>query len=152
MRTTPFEDLEAVLARMSQQVEEGVTGLSRSVPVDLRETEDAFVAVVDLPGYDADDIDLTVTDRQLRVDAERDTGVEGEADGQGASETDDPDRGHESVRHVRRERTRDSVSRSIRLPEPVDEEAVEATLEEGVLTVTLPKQYDTEGRSIEIDD
>lgn len=152
MRTNPFEDLEAVLDRMSQQVEEGVTGLSRSVPVDLRETEDAFVAVVDLPGYDADDIDLTVTDRQLRVDAERDTGVGGEADGQGASETADPDRGHESVRHVRRERTRDSVSRSIRLPEPVDEEAVEATLEEGVLTVTLPKQYDTEGRSIEIDD
>ena len=150
MRANPFEDLEEMLDRMSQQVEDGMTGLSPSVPVDLRETDGGFVAVVDLPGYDADDIDLTVTDRQLRVDAERDTDVELEA-GDDGDDGGDHDGDH-TVRYVRRERTRESVSRSVRLPDPVDEESVEATLEEGVLTVTLPKRHDEEGRTIEIDD
>ena len=149
MRANPFEDLDEMLDRMSRQVEEGMTGLSPSVPVDLRETDGSFVAVVDLPGYDADDIDLTVTDRQLRVDAERDTDVRLEAGDDG--DHGDHDGGH-TVQHVRRERTRESVSRSVRLPDPVDEEGVEATLEEGVLTVTLPKRHDEEGRTIEIDD
>jgi len=147
MRANPFEDLDEMLDRMSQQVEEGMTGLSPSVPVDLRETDGGFVAVVDLPGYDADDIDLTVTDRQLRVDAERDTDVELET-----GDDDHGDHGDHTVRYVRRERTRESVSRSVRLPDPVDEEGVEATLEEGVLTVTLPRRHDEDGRTIEIDE
>lgn len=137
MRANPFEDIEELLERMSEQVEEGMT-FDRSVPVDVRETEAAFVVTVDLPGYDADEIDLTVTDRQLRIDAERETDVELEND--------------EDVRTVRRERTRTSVSRSVRLPEPVDEESVEASLDGGVLTVTLPREHDEEGRTIEIED
>ncbi len=137
MRANPFEDIEELLERMSEQVEEGMT-FDRSVPVDVRETEAAFVVTVDLPGYDADEIDLTVTDRQLRIDAERETDVELEDD--------------EGVRTVRRERTRTSVSRSVRLPEPVDEESVEASLDGGVLTVTLPREHDEEGRTIEIED
>ncbi len=136
MRANPFEDIEEMLERMSEQVEEGMT-FDRSVPVDVRETDAEFVVTVDLPGYDADDIDLTVTDRQLRIDAERETDVEIEED--------------DEVRVVRRERSRTSVSRSVRLPEPVDEEGVEASLDGGVLTVTLPREHDPEGRTIEIE-
>lgn len=139
MRRNPFEDLEEMLERMSQQVEEGVTGMDRSVPVDVREADDAFTVVVDLPGYDADGIELTVTDQQLRIEAERETDVE----------TEDRDEGEH---YVRRERTRESVARSVRLPEPVIEEEVSATLNEGVLTITLPKRHEDEGRTIEIDD
>lgn len=138
MRANPFEDIEELFDRMSEQVEEGMT-LDRSVPVDVRETDTEFVVTVDLPGYDADDIELTVTDRQLRIDAERETDVD--------LETDD-----EAVRTVRRERTRTTVSRSVRLPDPVDEENVEASLDGGVLTVTLPREHEEEGRTIEIED
>jgi len=137
MRANPFEDIEELLERMSEQVEDGMT-LDRSVPVDVHETDAEFVVTVDLPGYDADDIELTVTDRQLRIDAERETDLELEEDG--------------DVHTVRRERTRETVSRSVRLPDPVDEERVEASLDGGILTVTLPREHDAEGRTIEIDD
>ncbi len=139
MRPNPLSDLEELLDRMSRQVEEGVTGLDRSVPADLVETDEEFVATLDLPGYDAADVDLTVTDRQLRVEAERSTDATTAEDADG------------DTRVVRRERTRSSVSRSVRLPGHVDEEGVTATLDDGVLTVTLPKTHPDEGRTIEID-
>jgi HSP20 family protein len=148
MRRSPFEDLEELLERMSDQVEEGMTGGTRSVPVDVRETDDAFLALIDLPGYDAADVELTVTDQQLRVEADRETATETD----GHESEDDGDSDDTTPRYVRRERTRTSVSRTIRLPEPVDEAAVSATLDDGVLTVTLPKQHEEEGRTIEIDD
>lgn len=149
MPRNPFEDLEEMLERMSQQVEEGMTGATRSVPVDVREEADALVVVIDLPGYDAGEVELTVTDQQLRVEAERTTEVEttSEDHGDEATATDATE-----TRYVRRERTNNSVARSVRLPEPVIEEEVSATLDGGVLTVTLPKQYEDEGRTIEIQD
>ncbi len=134
MRANPFQDIEEMLERMSDQVEEGMT-IDSSAPIDVRETDTEFVVTVDLPGYDADDIDLTVTDHQLRVEAERETDIE---------HADD-------ARVIRRERTRESVSRSVHLPEPVDERHVEASLDDGVLTVTLPREHDDEGRTIEIE-
>ncbi len=139
MRRNPFEDLEDVLERVSRQVEEGMTGgglqIPSQVPADVVDTGEEFVVSADLPGYETDDIDLTLTDGTLRLEASR---------------TDD--REVEEGEYLRRERSQQAVSRRLRLPEPVEEEAVAAGYEDGVLTVHLPKVSGSEGsKSIDID-
>jgi HSP20 family protein len=138
-RDNPLSNLERMVERMSEQFDDvgmewtregGGSGRPSTDVVD-RETE--VVVAVDVPGFDRDDIDLQVTDRTLRVRARRDeeTATEGEE-------------------YVRRERRHESIERSLRLPTAVDPDAAEATLQNGVLTVTLPKAGEG-GHSVDID-
>lgn len=137
MRRNPFDELEEMLERVSQQVEEGMTtgGLQvpGSVPVDVVDTGEEYVVTADLPGYDTTEVDLTFAEGTLRLEAERTEEVTAE-----------------SERYLRRERTRRSVNRRIRLPDPVDEESISAGYENGVLTVRLSK-LSGPGSSREID-
>jgi HSP20 family protein len=126
MRRNPLDELEEMLDRVSRQVEEGMTAgglqVPGSVPVDVADAGEEYVVTADLPGYGTDDIELTLSDGTLRLEADR---------------TDEAK--HDEGRYLRRERTRTSASRRIRLPEPVEEESVAAGFENGVLTVRLPK-------------
>jgi HSP20 family protein len=137
-RRNPFEEIEQMFERMNQQLgqlnEMPVPG-TQQLSVDLADREDAFEVTADLPGYDREDIDLSVADRTLQISAEHDDSTEaGDGD------------------YLRRERRRRSVSRSLSLPEDVAEEEASATYTNGVLTVTLPKATDLDdSRSIDID-
>ena len=125
-----------MLERMSKQVEGGVVGFELgSIQVDVRDEGDRYVVLADLPGFEAEDVDLRLSGRRLEIDAEREDTVDVE-------DTD----------YVKRERTRTSAKRSVRLPEEVDENEVSASLDEGVLTVTLPKRRSDEKQHIEIED
>lgn len=106
-----------------------------SVPVDVLDDGDAFVVTADMPGYSTDDIDVRLNDgRQLEISGEFER-----------SES------KESAEFVRSERTRQAVSRSVTLPEPVDEEATQASYDNGVLSVRLPKQtVEGEGSDIPV--
>lgn len=126
MRRNPFEELEELLDRLSKQVEKGMIGseglpVPGSVPADVVDTGDSYTVTVELPGYETDDIDLTFADGTLHLEASR-------------TETD-----FEEGRYLRRERTQSTASRRIRLPEPVEEDAVSAGYDDGLLTVRLPK-------------
>lgn len=137
----PFDEIEQFFERMSGQFEGGdwpAMG-TRSVAVDVADRGEEFVVTADLPGYDQEDIDLTLSDNTLQIGATREetTGTEEE---------------DETHQYIQRERRRRAVSRSIRLPEAVDEEETTASYSNGVLTVTLPKRaLDDEGRRIDID-
>jgi HSP20 family protein len=132
MERNPFDEIEEMLEGMSQQFDE--FGGATTVPVDVVEEEDAFLVLADLPGYDSDDLELRLSGRHLEIDAER---------------TDETE--SEDETYVRRERTRRSVERSVRIPGDVEEDGVTATLEEGVLTVRLPKTDAGDGKRIEIE-
>ena len=134
MSQNPFDDIERMFDRMTRGFESIEGGLSESVAVDVAETDDEYVVVADLPGFDREDIDVELAGETLTVSAAAD----------GNDEDDDR-------RYLRRERPRGPVSRSVRLPEAVDPEATDAACEAGVLTVTLPKAAGTGGRSIPID-
>jgi HSP20 family protein len=133
-RRNPFRELEELFERMSRDVDGvGVGALGAgSVAVDVAETDGEFVVTADLPGYDREEIEVTLDDTELTVAAERER-EETEAG-------EDGDR-----RFLRRERTHSSVSRTVYVPEAVDAEAVTATYRNGVLTVTLPKADAGEG-------
>jgi HSP20 family protein len=133
MSRNPFDEIERMFDRMSTRLEPFDEGdFQGSVAVDLEETDGAYTVTADLPGFDRDDIDVELAGDRLTLSA---THTEEK------SEEGDEDEG----RYLRRERREQSVSRSVRLPDPVDEDAAEADYSNGVLTVTLPKE--TEGDS-----
>lgn len=137
MRRNPFEELEDMFDRMGRQLETGTLTEFQSVPVDLQDHGDAYTLVADLPGYDADDIELTYADGDLRIDADREASFE---------ESDE-----ETGRYVHRER-REEVSRTVRVPDAVIEDDIIASQNNGTLTVTLPKEVGSDDEhSIEID-
>lgn len=143
-RRTPFDEIERLFERMGEQfgdapqqweglTPQAMTGSAASV--DVVDRGDEFSVTAELPGFDAGDVDLRVVGQALHLDAERD------------EETSLED---ENVVH--HERSRESVSRRVRLPEPVDTDGVTATLERGVLSVTIPKAVpDSSGQSIDIE-
>ena len=140
----PFEELERLFQRMSRQYGdpsrmlgsgEAFGGSSTGdMDVDLVEYDDEFVATVDLPGFEREDVDVQVTDQLLQIDAEHAESTDEEAD-----------------RYIRRERIHRSMQRSVQLPEEVDTDGVSARMNNGVLTVTLPKVDAEDTRRIEIE-
>jgi len=119
-RTDPFGDIEDLIDVMTG----GGLDPGGTPPVDVADTGDAFVVVADLPGYEASDLNVTLSDpTTLSLAAEREVETVAEAD-----------------RYVTRERQRQAVSRRVGLPEPVAEDGTSAAYEDGVLTVTLPKR------------
>lgn len=130
--------------RMSRQFDEATDrwgdeewGLIRGggdFAVDLMDRDDAFVVTVDMPGFEREDIDLRVSDQTLWIEGER---------------SESSEEGSESYLH--RERRRESVRRSVRLPAPVTPDEVEAKLRNGILTITVPKaEPAAEARRIDI--
>ncbi|RLC70125.1 MAG: Hsp20/alpha crystallin family protein [Chloroflexi bacterium] len=101
--------------------------------IELLEKEDKFIARVDLPGMKVEDIEVSVVDNTLTIKGER------KAD-QEVKEED----------YYCSERCYGSFLRSITLPTPVEREHVEATYENGVLEVTLPKAAEIKPKKVEI--
>lgn len=119
-RSDPFEDVENLF---DQLAELGI-GTSGEIPVDVKDEDDAFVVVADLPGYDTDDIDVHLEDEySLSITATREH-----------SET------VEEESYVRQERHTERVGRTVPLPEAVDGSSTDASHENGVLTVRLGKE------------
>ena len=140
-RHNPFEELEELFERMSGQFEgtEWYKIGNQPVMVDLVDLGEAFELTADLPGFARDDIDISLADGTLTIEANREESTTDE-------ETEEP------VRYLRQERRSAAVSRSIRLPEPIEEESAKATYNAGVLTVSLPKlEPDQDGTSIDIE-
>jgi len=127
-RNDPFGEIERLFDQFGLDVEGG------GVAVDVLDAGDAIEVTADLPGYETDDIDVQLREgRRLTVIAEAESESE-----------------REEGQFVTRERRRQSVSRTVRLPEPVDEAGTEATYTNGVLTVRLPKRERSEGTDIPV--
>ena len=143
-RRNPFDEIERMFERMNRQFNElsegsqlpATTGGPQSVSMDVAEQDEEYVVTADLPGYEKEDIDLSISDRTLRVGVDRE---------------ESSDESDEDGTYIRRERRRQSVSRTITLPEEVEEDESSAAYNNGVLTVTLPKRDRSSGsRSIDI--
>jgi HSP20 family protein len=131
---SPFEDLEELFDRMSREFGADLP-VASGIRVDVIDRGEEFEVVADMPGFENDDIDVTFANGTLLIHADA------------TVEVDD-----EEGEYVRRERRERSVSRSVRIPDPVDEDGIAAGLSDGVLRVTLPKQSTGEsGHRIEIE-
>lgn len=102
-------------------------------PVDIYETPDTFRVVTELPGFDPDQVDVTVNDGTLTIRAERKFYDE-------VSE--------ESFHRV--ERRFGQFESRVALPLQVEADKVEASFDRGVLTVSIPKVVQSKPRRVEI--
>jgi HSP20 family protein len=129
----PFRELDELADRVNSLWEAGFHGgLQGWAPLaDVEETEDGYSVEIDLPGAKRDDIDIQLSDGQLTVSGDL---KEKERTG------------------VLRRRTRrvGHFQYSVTLPADVDADKVSAHLDDGVLTVRVPKAEQAKPRRIEI--
>lgn len=103
-------------------------------PLDLYQTADDVVAVVELPGMKKDDIEISLHDGMLTISGER--------------KDESPD--DEGNNDGRTERFVGKFRRSITLPTRVDSSKVSASYKDGILTVTLPKAEEVKPKQIQV--
>ena len=131
----PFADLN----RMHRDLEKSFFG-ARGKPsdfapaVDVYEEEDALILRAELPGVKREDIDIQIDANVLTVKGERKL----------------EDAEAQRRRYHRVERSYGTFVRQFQLPTNVDAQAIEAALEEGILTLRLPKKAELKTRKIEV--
>ncbi|HEY8551020.1 MAG TPA: Hsp20/alpha crystallin family protein [Vicinamibacterales bacterium] len=116
MRWDSIHDLVSFHERRQRAV-----GAGWAPPVDVFETADAYVVVVELAGLEPGDFDVQATDETLTVSGRR------------GGEVGD-------VRFLHVERGYGEFSRAFAFPERIDVRAVSASFRNGLLTVTVPKR------------
>jgi HSP20 family protein len=113
---------------------EGVSNRTWIPRVDIREGADGLTLLMDLPGLGKEDVNITLENNVLTIAGER----KFEAD-EKANET-----------YHRLERQYGAFTRSFTLGPTVRTDKVEATFQDGVLTLQLPKQEESKPRRISI--
>lgn len=131
MRWDPVRDLLTLHDQLGHMVGADAPGWTPAV--DLCETPDAFIMTAELPGLDREAIDIQAEEQRIAIRGERRAGHA------------------ECEQYHRVERGQGRFSRAFVLPEPIDVELVSAGLQDGVLTVTLPKALGRGARRIDID-
>jgi HSP20 family protein len=101
--------------------------------VDISERTDAYVVAAELPGVKTDDVEITFEDGLLTIQGER----------HHADAT-------EGEKVHRTERRYGAFCRSITMPNHVDADKIEASTEDGVLQVLVPKAKDVRAKRIEV--
>lgn len=139
VRWNPFRELAAMQSAMDRIFEDTWRAYegdnARALALDVHETDDAFFVETALPGVNPDDINITVNNGTLTIT------------GEVKRSTDSED---ENARVVMSERIYGTFSRSLNLPQSVDGDNVDATYNNGILKLTLPKTPNAKPRQIKV--
>jgi len=143
-RWDPFQDLLSIQDEMNQLFTRafGRERPGQSEPVqqrlwapalDISERKDAYVVTVEVPGMKPEELDITLEDGLLTIQGER----------RFTQESSDQ-------QFHRVERRYGSFRRSITLPAQVQAEQIEASFEDGVLQVIVPKAEEAKPKKISV--
>ena len=99
---------------------------------DIYETEHALSVVLEMPGVERKDVNVALDNNVLRVEGQIDFSK------------------YEGMEPVYTEYNVGHYSRSFTLSDKVDQAGINAQLEDGVLTLTLPKAKEAQPRRIQI--
>lgn len=119
LHTYPYRQMARRVARNSE----------RTLGINIREQEDAYILSALVPGLNAEDLNIQVLDDVLRIEGEY--------------KMDEQD-------YLVRELPSGSFTRTLRLPSVIDADHVEAKIVDGVLTLTLPKAESARPKKISI--
>jgi len=127
-RWNPFEEIRKSQERLDQLFENFMPmrkwegGNIFTPAVDIKDEGNKLLITTDLPGMNKEDIELNLKEDMLEISAKSGTEKETEEEG-----------------YIRKERQYTHFYRAVRLPASVKEEESTAKIENGVLTITLPK-------------
>ncbi|MFC1996149.1 Hsp20/alpha crystallin family protein [Chloroflexota bacterium] len=110
-------------------------GLANSdvhIPLDVKDEKDAFVLYAIVPGLNAEDIEIEVLNDTVSIS------------GEFKHEEDEADT------YLRRERPSGSFHRSLRFASKLDSGKAEANLENGILSLRIPKVPEAQPKSIKV--
>jgi HSP20 family protein len=145
MRWDPFQDLRSAQDEMAQMspmlahalglhTQQANARASAWVPaLDISERKDAYLVTVELPGLKPEDLDITMEDGLLTIQGER----------QFTSESSEQ-------QFHRIERRYGAFRRSITLPAQVQAEQIEASFDNGVLQIMVPKAEEATPKRIQV--
>lgn len=141
VRWSPFREMMNLRSEFDRLFDESFGALERpwqpirswGLSVDVLENDDAVMVKASVPGIDPKDLEITMSDNVLTIKGER-------------KEEQEID---EEQYHLR-ERRYGSFSRSVALPVKVNEDAIEATCENGVLTINIPKAEEVKPKHIPV--
>ena len=137
VRWSPFRELASVQQEMSRLMngllEDGQATQTWVPALDVWETDNELVYAFDLPGIPQDKISVEVEDASLTITGERERSQEASND-----------------RFYRFERRFGTFTRTIGLPQGVNEENIRAEFRDGVLEIHVPKPEQSKPRRIEI--
>jgi HSP20 family protein len=138
VRWEPFREIAQLQGEMSRLFTGLLEGQGRTsqgwVPaLDIWETESELVYAFDLPGLAEDQIQIEVQDDTLSISGERERETR-----------------EEGYRFFRYERRYGSFARAVGLPAGVDEAKIDASYENGVLEIRVPKPEEAKPRRIQL--
>jgi HSP20 family protein len=146
MRWDPFQDLRSAQDEMAQMspmlahalglhnTQQGsATATAWAPALDISERKDAYLVAVELPGLKPEDLDITMEDGLLTIQGERQFTQESS----------------EQQFH-RVERRYGAFRRSITLPAHAMAEGIEASFEDGVLQILVPKAEEAKPKRIQV--
>ena len=129
------EDMDRLFSDLFQPApaaEAGSLWDQEEPPLNAWEDEGRFHVEVELPGFKLEDLEIFVVKNELTLRGERKDATEN------------------GRTFHRRERGTGPFARVVRLPAEVEAEKVEATLRDGVLTISLPKAAQAKPRKIQV--
>jgi HSP20 family protein len=132
----PFQIARDLMERFDRDLVPGA-GLRQleefSPDFELKESKEGYVIRGDVPGVSRDDLDISIDGNVLTVRGRR-----------------EQEKREEGEQYFLFEREYGSFTRSFSLPEAADAEHCKAELEDGVLTLAMPRREGTKARKIEI--
>jgi HSP20 family protein len=106
----------------------------RTPKVDMVDKDDEVVVRAELPGVKKDDLEVTLSERTVTIEAHTSR-----------------EEKEEKQEYYRREMSRGDFQRTLSLPEGMDEAKATASFADGVLELTLPKMEKTSKRKVKVD-
>ena len=103
------------------------------LPIDVVKSDDEYVIKASLPGYKKEDLDIMVHDGVLTIKADLKDDIS-----------------NSSFEYLKRERNYSSFSRTLRLPDAVEDDKIVAELKDGVLLLTIPLAEKSKPKKINI--
>lgn len=133
---SPWEELQRMRQQLEQIFDEapGQRASAGVFPlINLTEDKDCYYLRAELPGVNAEELDIQATANNVAISGERKIAAEAE-----------------NARYHRREREAGSFSRMIGLPGDINSDKVDAKLENGILTIVVPKAEAAKPKQITI--
>ena len=144
IRWDPFREAVSLRDAMDRLLEDSfvrprgewptLASREQSLALDVYETDENLVVEASMPGTKPEEVDISVVGNTLTIKAEREEQREKKEEG----------------RYYFRERRYGAFQRSVGLPVDVDADKAEATFEDGVLKLSLPKAEEAKPKRIQV--